>query len=79
MSCTVVASKLMFVPSLSLMIFPVTFAFISLLFFSLSHFCSQLCEAVCRDLNSECSRLLGDVFFSFPNSQSALVSVWESQ
>ena len=60
--------------------FPVKFAFIALLFFFFSHFCSQLCEAVCRDLNSEHSRLLGDVFFSFcKQSQSVLVSVWESQ
>ena len=71
----------MFVPSFSLMICPVKFALIALLFFFFfSHFCSQLCEAVCRDLNSEHSRLLGDVFFSFcKQSQSVLVSVWESQ
>lgn len=65
MSCTVVASVDVCPQSFSHDFSCYICFHFTAFFFSLSHFCSQLCEAVCRDLNSECSRLLGDVFFSF--------------
>lgn len=65
LSCTTHTSVGVYPQSLSLMIFPVNFTLV--LFFRSSALTSdsQVSEVVCRNLNSEHSRLLRDVFFRF--------------